>query len=313
MRQYVLRRLIMLVPVIIGVSILTFLMVHIAPGDPVAVMLPDHATGEEARLLRARLGLDQPLYVQYFSYVRQVLQLDFGHSVRTGRSVGQELFARWPTTVELTIISLSIALLVGIPLGIIAALKRASFTDHACMVFALLGFCLPNFFLALLLQLLFALQLEWLPIYGRGGPLWTWQGFQYFILPGLSLGLSSAGVLARMTRSNMLEVLQVDYIRTARAKGVLERRIIIKHALKNALIPVTTIVGLQFGFLLGGAFITETVFALPGVGRYAVNAIFARDLPVIQAVALMMAMVFVLCNLGVDLLYAFLDPRIRYE
>ncbi len=303
----------MLIPVIIGVSILTFLMMHLAPGDPVAVMLPDHATGAEAELIRARLGLDEPLHIQYFTYVRNVISLDFGTSVQTGRRVGAELFARWPTTVDLTIVALSIAILFGIPLGILAALKRASFTDHFSMVFALLGFCLPNFFLALLLQLLFAMHLDWLPVYGRAGPLWTWQGFQSFILPGLSLGLSSAGVLARLTRSNMLEVLQLDYIRTARAKGIWERRIIFKHALKNALIPVTTIIGLQFGFLLGGAFITETVFALPGVGRYAVNAIFARDFPIIQGVTLMMAMVFVLCNLGVDLIYAYLDPRIRYD
>lgn len=313
MFQYILRRLIMLIPVIIGVSILTFLMIHIAPGDPVSVMLPDHATARDAELIRARLGLDQPLHIQYLTFVRNVVQLDFGQSVQTGRRVGTELFARWPTTVQLTAISLTIAILMGIPLGIIAAIKRASFTDHFSMVFALLGFCLPSFFLALLLQLLFGMRLQWLPVYGLGGSLWTWEGFKSLILPGLSLGLSSAGVLARMTRSNMLEVLQVDYIRTARAKGLWERRVIFKHALKNALIPVTTIIGVQFGSLLGGAFITETVFALPGVGRYAVNAIFARDFPIIQAVTLMMAMVFVLCNLGVDLIYAYLDPRIRYD
>jgi len=288
-------------------------MIHIAPGDPVSVMLPDHATSQDAELIRARLGLDQPLPIQYYSFVRNAIQLDFGQSVQTGRRVSTELFARWPTTFQLTIVSLTIAILTGIPLGIMAALKRASFTDHFSMVFALLGFCLPNFFLALLLQLLFGLQLGWLPMYGVSGPIWTGEGLKYLILPGLSLGLSSAGVLARMTRSNMLEVIQVDYIRTARAKGLWERRIIFKHALKNALIPITTIVGVQFGFLLGGAFITETVFALPGVGRYAVNAIFARDFPIIQAVTLMMALIFVLANLGVDLLYAYLDPRIRYE
>lgn len=313
MKDYIIRRFLMVIPVLFGVSILTFLMIHIAPGDPVDLLLPDHATSEDAALLRARLGLDRPLLIQYGVYMKNALRLDFGRSIRTHRQVRDELFSRWPTTIELTVTSLLIAILTGIPLGILAALNRTKLLDHSSMIFALVWVCMPSFFLALLLQLFFGMRLNWLPVFGKEAPFYTVAGLRSLALPSISLGLQSAAILARLTRSSMLEVLKLDYIRTAQAKGLSQRVIILHHALKNAMIPVITVLGLQIGGLLGGAFITETIFSLPGVGRFAVNAIFSRDFPIIQAVALMMAIIFVLSNLWVDLMYAFLDPRIRYE
>lgn len=313
MWQYIGRRLLMLIPVLIGVSIVTFLMVHIAPGDPVDLLLPETGTAEDAAILRAKLGLDKPLHIQYFIYLKNAVQLDFGRSLRTGRSVSEELFLRWPSTIELTIYSLFIAVIVGIPIGILSAVKRGSFLDHSSMIFALLWVCMPSFFIALLLQLVFSMNLKWFPVFGQEAPLWTLEGLRALTLPAISLGLQSSAILARLTRSSLLEILKLDYIRTARAKGLPEKTVIFRHATKNALIPVTTMLGLQFGGLLGGAFITETIFSLPGVGRYSVNAIFTRDFPIIQGVALMMALVFALSNLLVDIMYAYLDPRIRYD
>lgn len=313
MGQYIGRRFLLLIPVLIGVSLVTFMMIHIAPGDPIDMLLPETGTSEDAAILRAKLGLDQPLPVQYWAYIKNAVKFDFGRSLRTGRSVSSELFGRWPNTIELTFYSLFIAVLVGIPIGIFSAIKRSSLMDHTSMVFALLWVCMPSFFIALLLQLLFSMKLGWFPVFGKEAPLWQLAGLKSLTLPAISLGLQSSAILARLTRSTMLEVMRLDYIRTAKAKGLRDSIVIFKHATKNAMIPVLTMLGLQVGGLLGGAFITETIFALPGVGRYSVNAIFTRDFPIIQAVALMMAGVFALCNLLVDLLYAYLDPRIRYD
>jgi len=312
-RTYIARRALMLFPVLVGVSVATFLMIHIAPGDPVDLMMPDYGTAEDVARIRARLGLDQPLHIQYFRYAANVLRLDFGRSIRTNRLVKNEILSRWPMTIELTVASLLVAVGLGIPLGVLSAVKQNSVLDYTCMVGALIWVCMPSFFFALLLQLIFAMSLKLFPVFGRAGPPWTWEGFLSLVLPAVSLGARSAAILARLSRSSTLEVLRQDYIRTARAKGLAERVVVYKHALKNAVIPVATVVGLQFGGLLGGAFITETIFARPGVGRFAVLAIFNRDIPVIQAIALMMAVIFVMCNLAVDLLYAYLDPRIRYD
>jgi len=312
--QYTIRRLVMLIPVLLGVSILTFLMVHVAPGDPVELMLPDYASAEDIARIRSRLGLDDPLYVQYLRYMANVMRLDFGRSIRTNRQVLTELLVRWPYTAQLAVAATALSVILGVPLGVLSAVKQNSWVDYSSMVLAILWVCLPRFFFAVMLQLIFSMHLGWFPVFGEGGAAaWSALSWWYVALPTISLGAQSAAYTARLSRSSSLDVLRQDYIRTARAKGLSERMVLYKHMLKNALIPVTTTLGLRIGGLLGGAFITETIFARPGVGRFAVQAVFQRDIPVIQAVALMMAVVFVFCNLLVDITYAFLNPRIRYN
>ncbi|MEW6524270.1 MAG: ABC transporter permease [Bacillota bacterium] len=313
MRTYIIRRIVMLVPVFIGISILTFLMLHLTPGSPVDVLLPDYASAEAAEHLIRQLGLDRPLHEQYFMFVAKVLQLDFGRSVRTNRPVTIEIFSRWPATIELAVAGMIIAISIGIPLGIISAVYQYSPADYGSMFMALIWVCMPSFFLAVVLQLVFGMHLGWFPVFGRAGPWYTSAGLRSLVMPAFTVGSGAAAILARLSRSSMLEVLRQDYIRTARAKGLAERVVIYRHALKNALIPTTTIMGLQMGAILGGAFIAETVYARPGVGRLAVTAIFQRDFPVIQAVVLLVASIYVLVNLVVDIVYTFLDPRIRYD
>jgi ABC-type dipeptide/oligopeptide/nickel transport system permease component len=293
-------------PVVIGVSILIFLIIRLIPGDPAIAIAGVQATKEYIEQIRKELHLDQSLPVQYAIFVRNLARGDLGHSTLTRRPVAVELRERFPRTIELTLIALLIASVVGITAGIISATKRYSLFDNISMLVALFGVAAPVFWLALMLQLLFSVHLGWLPSTGRGT-------FLHFILPSMTLGMASAGLIARITRSSMLEVLRQDYITTARAKGLAEKVIIYKHALKNALIPVVTIMGLQFGILLGGAVLTETVFAWPGVGRLLVDSILARDYPVVQGAVLVLAFSFVLINLVVDLIYAFLDPRISYH
>lgn len=313
MWSYILNRLLYLIPVIIGVSLITFFMVRIIPGDPVDIMLPEHATREDVEMRREILGLNDPLYVQYYNYVSEIVTFEFGRSIRTGRSIKSELLSRWPNTIELTVLALFLAASLGVPIGVISAVKRTTIFDYTSMTAALLGICMPSFFLALLLQYIFGMKLDLLPIFGKSGRIWQIEGLKSLILPAISLGLQSSALLARLTRSSMLDVLNQDYIRTARAKGLKNNKIIYKHALKNALIPVTTMFGMSFGALLGGAFITETIFALPGIGRYTVDAIFRRDIPIVQTIALMMAVIFTLANLLTDISYVMLDPRIRYD
>jgi peptide/nickel transport system permease protein len=303
---YILRRLLLTVPVVVGVSILIFLIIRMIPGDPAIAIAGVHASNEYIEQVRKDLHLDRSLPVQYVIFVRNLARGDLGYSTMSRRPVVLELRERFPRTVELTLLAMLIASVVGISAGIISATRRYSVFDNLSMLVALFGVAAPVFWLALMLQLLFAVHLGWLPATGRGT-------FRHLILPSLTLGMATAGLIARITRSSMLEVLRQDFITTARAKGLAEKVIIYKHALKNALIPVVTIMGLQFGILLGGAVLTETVFAWPGVGRLLVDSILARDYPVVQGAVLVLAVSFVLINLFVDLVYAFLDPRISYH
>jgi len=303
---YIMRRLLLTVPVVVGVSILIFLIIRLIPGDPAIAIAGVHATNEYIEQIRKDLYLDRSLAVQYAIFVRNLARGDLGNSTMTRRPVVVELRERFPRTVELTLLAMLIASVVGISAGIISATRRYSIFDNISMLVALFGVAAPVFWLALMLQLLFAVHLGWLPATGRGT-------FRHLILPAITLGLASAGLIARITRSSMLEVLRQDFITTARAKGLTEKVVVYKHAFKNALIPVVTIMGLQFGILLGGAVLTETVFAWPGVGRLLVDSILARDYPVVQGAVLVLAVTFVLINLIVDLIYAFLDPRISYH
>ncbi|MCL0079775.1 ABC transporter permease [Dehalococcoidia bacterium] len=307
MWQYVLRRLILTIPVLIGVSLLVFAMVRLVPGCPAVAIAGVHATPEFIEQVRRDLGLDRPLHTQYFIFVGNLLRGDLGVSTRTGRPAATEIWDKFPNTVELAMASTLVASVIGIIAGVISATRQHSIFDSGSMLVALFGVSVPVFWLGLVLMLLFAVTLDWLPAGGRGGTI------EYLILPAITLGAASAAIIARMTRSSMLEVLRQDFITTARAKGLRERIVTYKHALKNALIPVVTIIGLQSGILLGGAVLTETVFAWPGVGRLMVDSIMARDFPVVQGAVLLFAVCFVFVNLFVDVLYSFLDPRIRYE
>ena len=303
---YIVRRLLLTIPVVIGVSILIFAIIRLIPGDPAVAIAGVHASNEYIEQVRKDLYLDRSLPVQYGIFVRNLFRGELGVSTMSRRPVAIELRERFPRTIELTLAAMLIASLVGISAGIVSATRRYSLFDNASMLVALFGVAAPVFWLALMLQLLFAVNLGWLPATGRG----TWR---HLILPALTLGLATAGLIARITRSSMLEVLRQDFITTARAKGLAEKVVVYKHALKNALIPVVTIMGLQFGILLGGAVLTETVFAWPGVGRLLVDSILARDYPVVQGAVMTLAVSFVLINLVVDLAYAFLDPRISYQ
>lgn len=306
MLDYVRRRLLFSVLTMFGVSVGVFMMIHLVPGDPVLVMLSEFASPADQEALREELGLNKPLHIQYWRYLTHALRGDLGRSVRSNRTVVSEIAWRFPNTVRLALAALILAVLVGGTLGVISAVRRNTIFDHSAMVTVLIGLSMPSFWLGLMLMIVVAVRLELLPVAG-------YEGWQYLILPAVTLAAAPAAVLARLTRSSMLEVLNQDYVRTARAKGLHERRIVLKHALKNGLIPVMTVLGLQFGYLLGGAVITESVFAWPGIGRLVVDAILARDFPVVQGTVLTLALGFVLVNLAVDVLYAYLDPRIRLE
>lgn len=303
---YITRRVLATIPVLLGVTLLVFLMLHAIPGDPVYLILGDYATPEAVAALRSSLGLDRPLHEQYFNFVMRAVRGDLGRSVITNRHISREIAMRFPMTVKIALVAISIEVVLGITLGIAAALNHRKLWDNAAMVGALLGVSTPSFWLALLLMYVFAVKLDLVPVSG-------YSGWKSLILPSMTLGLLSGGKIARMTRSAVLEVLRQDYIRTARAKGLPERTVIYKHALKNALIPVVTLIGMDFGSLLGGAIITETVFALPGVAQLAINGINRRDFPMVQGVVLVMSLVFVAMNLVVDIAYSMLDPRIRYQ
>ncbi|GAB4567575.1 MAG: ABC transporter permease [Anaerolineae bacterium] len=305
MFEYVSRRLLGLIPTLFGVSVMVFLLLHFVPGDPARLVAGPDATLEDIELIRKELGLDRPLVVQYVTWLGNLFRGDLGRSTRTHNPTTYEIGLRIPATLELTAVSITIAIIVGLSTGVIAAIRRNSLLDYSSMLFALLGICTPSFWLGLMLMLLFAVKLRWFPTSGRGG-------WEHLVLPGVTLGFGASAIIARVTRSSMLEVLNQDYIRTAAAKGLAERMIILRHALKNALIPVVTVIGLEFGYLLAGAVITESVFAYPGVGRLLVESIAFRDFPVVQAILLILAAQFAVVNLLVDVLYAFLDPRISY-
>ena len=313
MGRYILRRLISSVPVVLLVSLVIFSLIHLTPGDPVVVMLGEEASPEARDALRRQLGLDQPLPVQYGVWLARVLQGDLGRSIRTNQPVSEAIVQRLPVTIELALLAVAISLVVAVPAGIVAAIRRNSTADVASTVFSLLGVSMPNFLLAILLIYVFSLQLRWLPPIGYVNPLQDPAGnLRGMIMPALTLGLALAAVVARLMRSSLLETLNQDYVRTAWAKGLREGLVIRRHAMKNSLIPVVTVVGLQLGNLLGSAVVTETIFALPGVGRLVIDSIFQRDFPLVQGVVLYLALIFLLVNLLVDLVYGFLDPRIRY-
>lgn len=313
MSQYVVRKLLSSILVLLGVSLAVFLILHLSPGDPARLLAGPEAYEEDIAAIRERLGLNDPLHVQYGRFLMGVLRLDLGNSFRTSRPVTQEIAARFPHTVELAVASILWSLPFGIAVGVFAARRPNSPGDGLSMGMALLGVSMPTFWLGLLLMLLFSYYLGWLPASGRGGSLLTLEGWRTIIMPALTLGSPAAAVFARITRSSMLQVLDLDYIRTARSKGLSEQRVTYRHALRNALIPVVTMAGLQFGSLLGGALVTEQVFAWPGIGTLLVNAILSRDYPVVQGCILVIAAVFVLVNLAVDLLYSLVDPRITYS
>lgn len=290
---------------LIGVSILVFLMMHLIPGDPVTYILGDFASEEAIVEMKKTLGLDQPLFIQYIDYIKNVLQGNLGTSYITGLTVGEEIVSRFPITVQLALYSLIIGAVIGILMGILAAVKQNTIFDQLAMVISLIGISAPGFWIALFLIWMFSYQFNIFPISG-------YQGFYSLILPSITLGLGSAGNIARMTRSSMLEVIKQDFMRTAQAKGLAMIPMIFKHALQNAMIPVITLIGLQFGFLLAGAVVIETVFALPGLGSFSIEAITKRDLPTVQGLVLFMAFLFIITNMIVDLVYSLIDPRIKY-
>lgn len=308
MARYVLKRVLLLLPVLLGVTLLCFLIFHLTPGDPARVLMGEMGQGASPEALSAlqhQLGLDRPWYVQYGDFLWKALHGDLGTSFRGERPVWPEIAARFPLTLLLSLVSLALAALVGIPAGIIAAVRRNTWVDYGLMLLALLGVSLPSFWFGIMLMQLFALKWRLLPPSGVG----TWQ---QMVMPSLTVAMASIAFITRMTRSALLDQLREDYVRTARSKGAASGRVVFKHALRNAFIPVLTTLGLQFGNLLGGAVIVESVFSLPGIGRLTVDAITGRDLPVIQGAILVVAIAFSLVNLLVDLGYAALDPRIRY-
>ncbi len=306
MLRYVVKRLLLAIPVLLGVTFVMFLIALITPGDPAVILLGERATPEELATLREQLGLNDPWYQQYFDYVSKAARGDFGTSYRSRTPVFEELMDRFPNTVQLTVAAMAVALLIGIPLGVLSAVKQNTLIDRFAIIFAMLGSSMPVFWIGLVLILIFSLRLNLLPASGKGG-------IDNLILPATALGVGAAALIARITRSSMLEVLRNDYMRTARAKGLRERVVVLRHGLSNALIPVVTVVGLQFGALLGGAILTETVFAWPGIGRHIVQAIGQRDYPTVRGGVLLVAMTFVIINVLLDVLYAYLDPRIKYS
>jgi len=306
MVMYTARRLLILIPILLGVTFLTFAIAQVTPGDPVALMLGVSATPERVEQVREQLGYNDPFLIQYGRYVWNVLHGDLGKSVRGQTDVLDEILARFPSTVELTVVAMLLAVLGGVGAGLIAAISRRRGAQTATMVAALVGLSIPNFWLAILLILVFGVRLHWVAVAGG-------EGFKDLILPALCLALAPAAVLARLTRSSILEVIREDYVRTAQAKGLGRRAIVMIHVLRNSMIPVVTVIGLQFAGLLGGAVFIENVFARPGIGRFAVSAIAARDYPQVQGVVLFTATIYVLFNLAVDLVYGWLDPRIRYD
>lgn len=334
MFAFAFRRVVEAVPVLIGVSIVVFLFLRLIPGDPALVLLGERANEQSLTRLRQHMGLDQPLYMQYLRFAGQLVHGDLGQSVRSNRPVWDEARTRFPATVELSVAGLALAVVIGIGAGVISATWQGSLVDHFSRVVSLVGISMPIFWLGLVLIWLFAVQLPWLPSDGRldattrytpitnfvfvdallqrRGDL-ALDALRHLVLPAVALSTVPMAIIARMTRSAMLEVLRTDYIRTARAKGLLERLVTTRHAFKNAALPVVTIIGLQVGFLLSGAILTETIFSWPGIGRWVFEAILNRDYPIVQGMTLVIALIFVGVNLIVDMLYATLDPRIRYR
>ncbi len=305
MRSYGLGRVLAAVPTALGVATIVFLLIHLIPGDPIEVMLGETATAVDRQSLRAGLGLDRPLHQQYADYLGGLFRGELGTSIHSGRKVGELLIERLPATIELSLAALVFAVAMALPLGLLSAKYAGRAVDRAAMIGSLSAVALPNFWLGPLLIMLFSIELGWLPVSGRGG--WA-----HLILPAFTLGASMAGILTRMTRASVLETVGEEYIRTARAKGAPESTVFAKHALRNALTPVLSLLGLQLGALLAGSVITETIFAWPGIGRLTLEAIETRDYPVVQGCVLLIALTYVLVNLMTDIAYAWVNPKIRY-
>jgi peptide/nickel transport system permease protein len=305
-KHYLLQRLLLLFPTLLGTVTVVFFLIHVVPGDPVEMMLGETAASADKEALRRDLGLDQPLARQYFHFLGALAQADLGRSLYNQSSVTQLILRRLPATIELTCAAVAVAFLLAFPLGITAAARRDSWIDRGALLFSLFGLAVPNFWLGPLLMIFFSIELGWLPVSGRGG-------IGHLILPALTLGLAMAAMLTRMIRSGLLQTIHEDYIRTARAKGLSERRIWLKHALANSLISVITIAGLQFGSLLAGSIITETIFSWPGIGRLTLQAIQTRDYPLVQGCVLTIAVSYLAVNLITDLCYRLADPRIAYD
>lgn len=306
MLGYTIKRILQVIPVLLIISFICFMMIRLVPGDPVANMLGVNASKEAIASQRAELGLDKPLLTQYGDFLVKALQGDLGKSITTRRPVIDEIAQRYPATLKLALGATVFAAVVGITFGVLSAVKQNKLTDNVIMVFSLLSVSTPSFFLALVMMLLFSIHLGWLPSMGLRTPL-------HYVLPIITLGMQSVGLIARTTRSSMLEVLRQDYIRTSRSRGISQAVIVMRHAFKNALIPVVTVVGLRFGGLLAGSMLVEAVFSVPGIGRFMVDGVLKRDYPVVQGTVLVLATTFVLVNLAVDLIYALIDPRIKYD
>jgi peptide/nickel transport system permease protein len=309
----IVRRFIQLVFLLFGISFLVFSSMYLAPGDPASMIGGPTATETDLEAIRDNLGLNEPFLAQYGNYIAGVVQGDLGFSYQTRQPVSEAIAIRFPNTLKLAIASMVIAVIIGVFAGLISALKHNSWMDLTSTTFALAGISIPNFWLGALLILVFSVNLQWLPVAGLSDPWFTVEGMKQLILPAITLGTGSAAMIARMVRSSMLEVVRADYVRTARAKGVKERNVIWIHTLKNAMIPVITVIGLNFGALLGGTIITEKVFAINGVGRLMIDAIAARDFPMVQGSVLLVATLFVLVNLIVDIVYTYIDPRIKFQ
>ena len=306
MLGYTIKRILQVIPVLLIISFICFMMIRLVPGDPVANMLGVNASKEASAAQRAELGLDKPLLTQYGDFLVKALQGDLGKSITTRRPVIDEIAQRYPATLKLALGATVFAAVVGITFGVLSAVKQNKLTDNVIMVFSLLSVSTPSFFLALVMMLLFSIHLGWLPSMGLRTPL-------HYVLPIITLGMQSVGLIARTTRSSMLEVLRQDYIRTSRSRGISQAVIVMRHAFKNALIPVVTVVGLRFGGLLAGSMLVEAVFSVPGIGRFMVDGVLKRDYPVVQGTVLVLATTFVLVNLAVDLIYALIDPRLKYD
>ena len=306
MLRYLVRRILLTIPVLLGVATLVFSLIHLVPGDPAQAMLGDGASAQDIAELRKSLGLDEPLLDQYVTFLRHAVTGDLGRSFRTGQPVTTMIIERVPATAELAVAAMIVAIVIAIPLGVIAAVWRGTAADYGAMTFALAGVSIPNFWLGPLLAIVFAVELGWLPVSGRGT-------LAHLVLPAISLGLALAAILARMTRASLLDELRELYVRAARARGASRTAAVTAHALRNSMVPLLTIVALQFGAVLTGAVITETIFAWPGIGRLLIQSIGFRDYPMVQGCILLIAVTYVTVNLVTDLLYGVLDPRIRLE
>lgn len=306
MHIYILKRIVQVIPVLLLVTLITFSLVHLTPGDPAIMRAGEDATAEQVESIREAMGLNLPVHVQYLNWIGGLFRGDLGYSLQDGRPVFITLIRRLPATIQLVIASFIVSIGIGLPVGILSAVKQNTMADSIARVFALLGLSMPNFWIGLMLMLLFSYRLRLLPASGSGTLL-------HLIMPAIALGLPAAGVITRLTRSSMLEVLKEDYIRTAQSKGLKNKTVIYKHALKNAMLPVVTVIGIQLGSRLGGSVIIESVFAYPGIGRFAYLRLLARDYPMIMGNLLIFAFIFILINLLTDILYGFIEPRIRYE